>query len=225
MTAADDGASPDADGASLDGLARAAADWGRLEGLLDPAERALLAAHLTAFRAAAPGTAHRAAAAGAALLLLDGGAAAGGSRLAGGAPGPVPAGYTAQDLAVLVLDGHRMVGPVLGAVRERLLAAPALAAPPQDGPDPYDARLVRLRGAGGTVLLPAFQFRSPPRPWPVVLAVNEALDAASDPWGAADWWLSPNAWLAAAPASLLGSAREAELPLVAFHLTNPTHDS
>lgn len=213
------------DGACLDGLARAAADWDRLEGLLDPAERASLAVHLTAFRAAAPGTAHRTAAARAALRLLGGGAVADGSRLAGAAPGPVPAGFTAQDLAVLVLDGHRMVGPVLGAVRDRLLAAPALTAPPEEGPDAHDPRLVRLRGVGGAVLLPAFQFRSPRQPWPVVLAVNEVLDAARDPWGAADWWLSPNAWLTAAPASLLGSGREAELPLVASHLTDPTHDS
>lgn len=218
MTAADDG-SP------LDGLARAAADWDRLEGLLDPGQRALLAAHLTAFRAAGPGTARRAAAAGAALRLLDGGAAADGSRLAGTAPGPVPAGFTAQDLAVLVLDGHRMVGPVLGAVRERLLAAPALTAPAGDRADPYDARLVRLRGAGGAILLPAFQFRSPPQAWPTVLTVNEALDSVRDPWGAADWWLSPNAWLGAAPASLLGSGRDAELPLVASYLTDPTHVS
>ncbi|MER6237837.1 hypothetical protein ABT185_17535 [Streptomyces clavifer] len=201
-------------GAPLDALARAAADWDRLEGRLTPDGRDRLAACLTEFRAAGPGTARRTAAAASALRLLGGEAGPEGSRLAG-AP-PAPPGFTAEDLAVLVLDGHRMVGPVLGAVRDRLLAAPAV---PATGPaDPYDARLIRLRGAGGLVTLPAFQFRSPPDAWPSVLTVNEVLDAARDPWGAADWWLSPNAWLGTAPASLLGGDRDGELPAVAGHV-------
>lgn len=212
----------------LDALARAAADWDRLEGRLAPRDRDRLAARMTEFRTAGPGSAQRTAAATAAVRLLGPETETGGSRLVD-AP-PAPAGFTADDLAVLVLDGHRMVGPVLGAVRERLLAAPAVrvgrepsrggADPYDGGADSYDGRLIRLRAAGGLVTLPAFQFRDPPEAWPTVLTVNEVLDAARDPWGAADWWLSPNAWLGAAPASLLGGDRDGELPAVAAYLTD-----
>ncbi|WP_107499514.1 hypothetical protein [Streptomyces sp. f51] len=210
-----------ADDAALSGLARAAADWDRLDSGLDSRTRVRLAARLGDFRAAGPGTERRAEAAEAVLRLLDEAEGGAGSRLAGAAV--APAGFTAEDLAVLVLDGHRMVGPVLGAVRERLLAAPAFTAPRgSPGPgDPYDARLIRLRAAGGGIILPAFQFRGPTDAWPAVLSVNELLDAPRDPWGVADWWLSPNGWLGTAPASLLGSGRDAELTDAASYLMEP----
>ena len=101
-------------------------------------------------------------------------------------------GFRAEDLAVLLLDGHRMVGPVLGAVRERLLAAPAVDGDTvlRAGGDPYAPGLVRLRGEGGALRLPAFQFSEGTLPWLTVLEVNEVLRADTDPWGAADWWLS-----------------------------------
>jgi hypothetical protein len=68
-------------------------------------------------------------------------------------------------------------------------------------------------GAGGTgaadeaeraVSLPVFQFDPAGRLLPEVQAVNEMLDAGADPWGVADWWLGPNAWLDAVPADLVG---------------------
>ena len=38
----------------------------------------------------------------------------------------------------------------------------------------------------------------------MVRAVNDLLDAAGDPVGAADWWLSRNAWLGGQPSLLIG---------------------
>ncbi|MFF5860852.1 hypothetical protein ACFY8B_35545 [Streptomyces sp. NPDC012751] len=122
-------------------------------------------------------------------------------------------GFGATDLAVLLIDGSPMVGPVLGPVRARLLAQPALddADVRTRGGDPTAPGLIRLPGTGGRGVLPRFQFREDALPWRVVLEVNALLDAGRDPWGAADWWLSDNAWLRTAPASLLGTARDAEL--------------
>ncbi|MFI1098885.1 hypothetical protein [Streptomyces melanogenes] len=129
-------------------------------------------------------------------------------------------GFRAEDLAVLLLDGHRMVGPVLGAVRERLLAAPAVDGDTvlRAGGDPYAPGLVRLRGEGGVLRLPAFQFSEGTLPWLVVLEVNEVLRADTDPWGAADWWLSENAWLGTAPVRLLGTPGDRRLAATARHL-------
>ncbi|PJN19942.1 hypothetical protein CG724_06930 [Streptomyces sp. CB02120-2] len=130
-------------------------------------------------------------------------------------------GFSAEDLAVLVLDGHRMVGPVLGEVRARLLAAPSLgdAEVLEGGCDPYGPGLVRLHGAGGLVRLPAFQFTADGRARALVREVNALLDADHDPWGAADWWLSPNGWLDDVPQRLLDTPRERHLVTAAELLT------
>lgn len=113
-----------------------------------------------------------------------------------------------------------MVGPVLGAVRERLLAAPAVDGDTvlRAGGDPYAPGLVRLRGEGGVLRLPAFQFSEGTLPWLTVLEVNEVLRADTDPWGAADWWLSENAWLGTEPVRLLGTPDDRRLAATARHL-------
>ncbi|MGW7077254.1 hypothetical protein [Streptomyces sp. NPDC054866] len=122
-------------------------------------------------------------------------------------------GFHAEDLAVLLIDGHRMVGPVLGPVRERLLAAPALDADTvlRHGGNPFAPELIRLPAAGGLPRLPRFQFSEDAMPWLVVLEVNALLAADRDPWGAADWWLSANAWLGAPPVQFLGAGRDRQL--------------
>jgi hypothetical protein len=87
-----------------------------------------------------------------------------------------------------------------------LLAFPALDAGQvrRLGADPRDPVLIRLETPGGGARLPAFQFGRDGRPLPVVAAINRLLDAEDDPWGVADWWLGPNAWIDAVPAEVLG---------------------
>jgi hypothetical protein len=68
--------------------------------------------------------------------------------------------------------------------------------------------LIRLERGDGVVQLPAFQFDAAGRPIQIVLTVNRLLGAEDDPWGAADWWLGPNAWLGAVPADLIGQVDE-----------------
>ncbi|MEU8732328.1 hypothetical protein ACJ7VE_22715 [Streptomyces sp. PB17] len=202
-------------------LAAAAARWDRLSERLGPEVRARLAELLTVARAPeqdeqARGAAHRAAR----LLrerLPEEFGEAGPARLvavhetAGGPP--TVEGFATEDLAVLLIDGHRMVGPLLRPVRERLLAEPALdpETVERHGGSPYAPDLIRLRGTGGRLRLPRFQFSEDALPWLAVLEVNALLDADHDPWGAADWWLSANAWLGTSPVRLLGTGRDAQL--------------
>ncbi|RSS74803.1 hypothetical protein [Streptomyces sp. WAC06614] len=199
-------------------LAAAAAEWDDLGPRLPPAALRQLALLLAALRLAKGDVSERAALLAARLLgeqLPD--RFPGESRLGTAATGATTVGhhgYVADDLAVLVLDGHRMVGPVLGEVRDRLLAVPAIgdAEALEGGCDPYEPGLIRLRGAGGFVRLPVFQFAPDGRPRAVVREVNLLLGADRDPWGAADWWLSPHPGLGDVPAALLGGPDEGLLP-------------
>ena len=72
------------------------------------------------------------------------------------------------------------------------------------GADPADPGLIRLDRPGGGGQWPEFQFAAEGGLLPVVRAVNQLLHAASDPVGAADWWLSRNAWLDGQPSLLIG---------------------
>lgn len=96
--------------------------------------------------------------------------------------------------------------PVLAAVLDRLLRAPALteAEVRRRGADPADPDLIRLSRRGGGQQWPEFQFAPGAGPLSVVRVVNDLLDAAGDPVGAADWWLSRNAWLNGQPSQLIG---------------------
>ncbi|MEU6761294.1 hypothetical protein ABZ916_02110 [Streptomyces sp. NPDC046853] len=206
-------------------LAAAAALWDRIAERLDQPLRDRLAALLGVVRAPdADESARREAADRAAGLLrerLPEEFGAGGEARLTLDAGPADAvgddlgyqGFRFEDLAVLLIDGHRMVGPVLGPVRERLLAAPALDADTvlRHGGNPFAPELIRLPGAGGLPRLPRFQFSEDAMPWLVVLEVNAVLAADRDPWGAADWWLSANAWLGTPPAQLLGAGRDRQL--------------
>ncbi|MEU3658299.1 hypothetical protein AB0E77_00830 [Streptomyces sp. NPDC032940] len=203
-------------------LAAAAAQWHRLADRVTGPTRERLAALLTVVRHREAGEGARRGAAEEAAGLLrralpDEFGTAQVARLATAADtatgDPSYLGFRADDLAVLLLDGHRMVGPVLGPVRDRLLAEPALdpATVLRGGGDPYARDLIRLPGPGGLARLPRFQFSEGSLPRLVVLEVNALLDAARDPWGAADWWLAGNAWLGTAPAALLGTGGEHRL--------------
>lgn len=97
-------------------------------------------------------------------------------------------------------------GTVLAQVIARLLRAPALteAEVRSRGADPGDPDLIRLSRPDGGVQWPEFQFAPGVGALPVVRAVNDVLDAAHDPVGAADWWLSRNVWLDGQPSTLIG---------------------
>ncbi|UED86743.1 hypothetical protein [Streptomyces profundus] len=205
-------------------LAAAAAGWDEIRDRIADDER--LRRLLGELRGAPAGSERRALAAESAARALarlvperfDGPSE---GRWAGPATEVPVAGFAAVDLAVLLLDGHRMVGPVLGPVRDRLLAAESLTAEElrRRGGTEDAAGLLRLPGPGGELRLPAFQFAADGAPWPEVVEVNALMDAAHDPWGAADWWLSPNAWLAGElPARLVGGASGGSLPAIARHL-------
>ncbi|MFG2616679.1 hypothetical protein ACGFXC_03585 [Streptomyces sp. NPDC048507] len=205
-------------------LAAAAAAWQELRPLLDPGALDRLALLLAEARRSTGGAAERAVLLAARLLGEElPGRFPGDSRLTAAPQAPAEGhlGFFADDLAVLVLDGHHMVGPVLGEVRDRLLAAPSLgdAQVLEGGCDPYAPGLIRLRAAGGLIRLPAFQFTADGAVRERVRAVNLVLGADADPWGAADWWLSPNAWLAAVPAALLATEGERGLLAAARYLT------
>jgi hypothetical protein len=219
-------------------LAAAAAHWALLAPRLPDVSRQRLVALLARLRAQVAGEdgpAHRETAGQAARLLVDDLppevlrrlpvlAEAAGARYAGPVPDTVPLddlghqGHRYDDLAVLLVDGNRMVGPVLGPVRRRLLAFPAhdeetvRRAGTDTGPD---GGLIALRGEGGRLRLPAFQFTRDGTARPAVLRVNRELNAARDPWGSADWWLAGNSWLdGRPPADLLDGPGE--------HLLMPT---
>lgn len=119
--------------------------------------------------------------------------------------------------------------------RRRLLAVPHLSEPhlpepPGDGEgqdnwqdnwqdnEPGDGQgraandgLIRLPRPDGGRQLPRFQFDDALQPHDLVVRVNRLLDAEDDPWGVADWWVSPHAVLVDPPATLLGTARESEI--------------
>lgn len=87
-----------------------------------------------------------------------------------------------------------------------LLRAPALTEEEvrRRGADPGDPGLIGLERADGARQWPAFQFAPDGGAVPVVREVNQLLDAAANPLGAADWWLSRNSWLGDQPSQLLG---------------------
>ncbi|ADI03661.1 hypothetical protein SBI_00540 [Streptomyces bingchenggensis BCW-1] len=105
---------------------------------------------------------------------------------------------------------------VIAAVERRLLRTPALSAAEVRGryrgsaPPP---ELIRLADPDLGDRYPEFQFRpGGGAPYEVVLEVNRVLLADADPWGAADWWLSGNAWLGGGPpVALLGVRPDREL--------------
>lgn len=105
---------------------------------------------------------------------------------------------------------------IIAAAEQRLLHAPALSAAEVrsryrgSAPPP---ELIRFADPDLGDRYPEFQFKPEGGPpYEVVLEVNRVLLADADPWGAADWWLSGNAWLGGGPpADLLGLRPDREL--------------
>jgi hypothetical protein len=127
----------------------------------------------------------------------------GGARTTGSPAGPAPTG-----------GGPPRPEARWDSARDRLLAEPALTDTELTeifGVAAEQPELIRLRASQGPELLPAFQFDGEGRPRSLVLAINAMLGAAADPWGVADWWLGPNLWLDAVPATLLGAGLDDQL--------------
>jgi hypothetical protein len=105
------------------------------------------------------------------------------------------------------------VTEVATRARQRALAWPMRPVPQVDaaGDRADTACMIRLIDDAGNAHLPAFQFDRDGRPLRVVQVVNAILLADRDPWGAAFWWLTGNAWLVDPPADLLRCAPEADL--------------
>lgn len=139
------------------------------------------------------------------------------------APDPGPARRAAELDAWLRLAEPlrvRISGRVVPTAREVereaeawLLDAPALEAEELRtyGLDPADPDLIRLDRPNGEGRWPAFQFGPDGSPLRIVREINRILDAADDPFGAADWWLGDNGMLGGVPADLIGQRPDEEL--------------
>ena len=102
---------------------------------------------------------------------------------------------------------------IIHHVASRLLRAPALTEDEvrRRGADPADPGLIRLDRPDGGQQWPAFQFAPGGGPLAIVRRVNQLLDAAGYPLGAADWWLSRNGWLGEQPSLLIGTVPDDQL--------------
>ncbi|MGW6391438.1 hypothetical protein ACWFR1_13245 [Streptomyces sp. NPDC055103] len=93
-----------------------------------------------------------------------------------------------------------------------LLAPPAVPAAELGLTPEQERDLIALTYQDDVERVPSFQLdRESGTPYPVVTEINRLLSADEDPWGAADWWLGPNVWLDAAPATLLGTGADGAL--------------
>ena len=147
-------------------------------------------------------------------------------RLVGTAPVSRPTVLRTRDLlARLMADPPPPpdTAAIIAVVERRLLDAPALSAAEvrarYRGSTP-PPELIRLNDPDLGDRYPEFQFEPGcGAPYEVVLEVNRVLLADADPWGAADWWLSGNAWLGGGPpAALLGIRPDRELVRAAVAL-------
>jgi len=127
------------------------------------------------------------------------------------------------DLAGVALDDPRSsVDQSADELAEQSLAALIGAGAIRVEPGlevPEDWLSVRV---GGQLVVPAFQFAGSDtsRQYAAVAALAQQLCSREDPAGAIAWWLTPNPWLSARPADLLGTEREPELAYAADQLAN-----
>lgn len=196
------------------------ADWDRVTGLLGEPGRTRLRALIGEMRAAS-GAPHRLAAAHALTRLLgellphDDPVLAGGSRYA-------PSGEAADlDRALVALSGDPLRYGRARSAKERILTHEweSAAKLREQGYTPDVFGMITLHREDGSASVPLFQFGSSRVPRDVVLRVNRLLRAHEDPWGAADWWFSMNAWLTEAPFALIDRRPDDVLVAAAVALT------
>ena len=91
---------------------------------------------------------------------------------------------------------------ILAAAQARLLSGDLRVDRPES---PTGASVIAFRSERGAVY-PGFQFDRDGRLPAIVAEVNALLGATDDPWGVADWWLSPDASLDGRPVDLIGGS-------------------
>jgi hypothetical protein len=133
-------------------------------------------------------------------------ARSGGYRLSGGRSGVAIAPTLAARLGLVLRPEPPGPEAIWAAARRRLLDVPSLslAQISARGYDPEQSALIGLERDDGTLQWPVFQFGPDGMPLPLVLRINQTLNAEQDPWGVADWWLAANAWLDSVPAAMIG---------------------
>ncbi len=78
------------------------------------------------------------------------------------------------------------------------------------------------RDGGRRYLYPAFQIDAARQQiHPEVVKVNQLLDAATDPWGVASWWVSANGWLDARPMDVAGTPKSPAVVKAAEAVVEP----
>jgi hypothetical protein len=83
--------------------------------------------------------------------------------------------------------------------------------------------LIELRDRNRAVY-PAFQINPAKGTlYPEVEEVNAILGAATDPWGAASWWLTPHGRLGAVPATLVGTRQSTKLAAAAQSIRDDSY--
>ncbi|MFC5187897.1 hypothetical protein [Actinomadura harenae] len=105
----------------------------------------------------------------------------------------------ARELLAALDAGPPTTAEIIAMARSRLLEEPARAiAAAQPG-------LLVLTAPDGSRRAPEFQFDRDGAVRPVAAEINRVLGADRDPWGVADWWLSPDSALGGrVPARLIG---------------------
>ncbi|MFJ8958171.1 hypothetical protein ACIRG5_02225 [Lentzea sp. NPDC102401] len=132
-------------------------------------------------------------------------------------PGQV---HELDKLLVSISGDPRLYGRPRSA-EERILthARESAAALRERGHMPDAFGVIQFHFDNGSASVPLFQFDESGAPLEVVLRVNWLLRAHEDPWGAADWWFSANAWLTEPPYELIGRTPDDLLVAAAVALT------
>lgn len=143
------------------------------------------------------------------------------------------AGTPAQlldDLGRSMVERARIRGEAIRTIWQEPMLTPAAAAMALGARKTNREKVRRQRDrswllglpSDGGYLYPAFQFDPERRGvFAEVRRVNELLEAATDPWGVASWWISVHDGLDARPADLVGTGRADDLVEVAEALLEP----
>ncbi|WP_439658950.1 hypothetical protein ACSHWB_42320 [Lentzea sp. HUAS TT2] len=183
-------------------------DWDRVTGLLGESGRTRLRGLVEAIRAAT--TAEERARGAHALTRLLGELLPHDDKVFAGTGVRYshPGHEVDLDRALVALSGDPRLYGRPRSPRERILTHQweSIADLRGRGHTPDATGVIKLDRDDGSASVPLFQFDESGAPLEVVLRVNWLLRADDDPWGAADWWFSVNAWLAEPPAELIGRA-------------------